>query len=854
MNLPLRDKQIEVRKFLQDIFNTNFAEISDVFGRNGTKDEKKDNKTTKKMLLSGKNDQEKAKIESLLSDAKIDVNEWFATGGTPEEFETLLSQAKTTIDFGIERIPVIPNSKALKKAGKLNLQGTPVDLERRNSIILSILEEVITLPALEQEEYLRKIYEKTNHQVSKSTLKAQIKELRKQKDKDARAQALLQLKQSRLAAINNGTPSFSVSPGASPGSPSSIPSSYSPQISPADSSFQSCLAPISNLSCRAAIENILIEYEFNQNKTLMDSPFIRAGEVAFHWFSENGARFYHSKNDGSFMFFNRRIYFLNSFDRDKKDYYFAFMQRETGMVNTTQSGRTFFETFKNQAIQHGHHINEFSWSYTNTPSNTIYFNLNNEANEIIKITPLAIEIMNNGGNADKIVLAPSDKIKPITYDPTTDIFEAEKKFDELITENLTCSASERLIIKLWTSGYLLLDYIHSKPILRFEGCQGSGKSSASDFISYLVYGKDWKKRPTAASNYTDATQNPIMIIDNIETKDLNQPFSDFLLTATTGIVKEKRKMGTDSEVVTERANCLININGIEPLSGPSAPEILTRTFICNFDGSYFKKGFIKEETLEQIKKYRDFILSGIIKRTSIVLKAISEGEMKKALILIEETLGKHHKSRCNEFLALMLLHHLVGVDESQYNNRVRDFFKAVSFVNNSTLEIAQDTNYISAALQSYFFAWRNAETLDNDYKLGGDTGSRRKFLESYSIKIQHNTIEKVKANDLFATLKKFTRDRSLEFPYSNTKQFAYRLNNDLEVIEKSGLKIESSLDRKGIKIYSIKDVNENALGEIFDQKNFYDDSKNGNNIINITNFLPIQDLRDVEKASIICEQ
>ena len=857
VSLPLRDKQRNVRKFLQELFNINFAEISDIFGRNGTKSKKNNNKTTKKLLLSGKTDEEKVKIQQLLSDAKIDVNEWFATGGTPQEFEKLLSQAKTTIDFGIERIPVAPKTK---KSKRLKLQGTPVDLEKRNSIILSLLEEIITLPALEQDEYLKKIYERCNHQVSKSTLKAQIKEIKKQREKEIKAKALQQLKESRLAAINNGTAQASTSPSSvspsmsNPNLPSSFPSnnqSLQP-LQSNDNSFQSCLSPVSNLSCRAAIENILIEYEFSQNKTLLSSPFIRAGEVAFQWFTDNGAKFYRSKNDGSFMFFNRRIFFLNSYDRDKKDNYYAFMQKETGMVNTSQSGRTFFETFKNLSIQHGRRINELSWNYTNTPSKTIYFNLNNKANEIIKITPLATEIMDNGGNADRIVLAPSDKIKPITYESDTDIFEAEIKFDELITENLTCSEPERLIIKLWTSSFLLIDYLHSKAILRFEGTQGSGKSSASDLISYLVYGKDWKKRPTTASNYTDATHNPVLIIDNIETKDLSQSFSDFLLTASTGIVKEKRKMGTDSEVITERANCLININGIEPLSGPSAPEILTRTFICNFEERYFQKGFIKTETLEEIKKYRNMILSGIIKRTSIVLNAISEGEMKKALILIENTLGKHHKSRCNEFLALMLLNHLVGVDESQYNKRVQDFFRAVCFVNNSTLEIAQDTNYISAALQAYFYAWRNAEDLDNDYNLGGDTGSRRKFLEHYSLRIRDNTIEEVKANELFTTLKKFARDRSLEFPYTNTKQFAYRLNNDLEIIEKSGLKITIEQDRLRFRLYTIQYQNDTTRKK-FRKTNFLKKLKNSNDPINIANFLPIKDLRDVEKASIIYE-
>jgi len=705
--------------------------------------------TARELLLQAPDDSD------LKADAKIDVNEWFATGKTDkaDEFKNILSNAKTTIDFGIDRILSTSN------------------LDERNAVLIDVLSEIASLPAIEHDEYLKKIYDKTNKTISRATLKAQIKEIKKEQEQNAKAFAIQQAKQKKIESF---TLNQSVTPGA---------------------------------SCRAAIEAILVDYEFNKNHSMMDSPFIRAGEVAFNWFESNGAKFYRAKYAGPFMFYNHKIYYLDSSDREKRHDYFAFMQRETGMVNTSQSGRTFFETFKNLTVERGHKINEFSWTWTDTVSNTVYFNLNNNSNELIRISPKNIEIIYNGGNFDNIVLSPSEKIKAINYIPDVDILTAEHLLQSIIIDNLTCSPEERLIIKLWTCTFLLIGYLHSKAILRFEGAQGSGKSTASEVISYLIYGKDWKKHPTLASNYADAVQSPFLIIDNIETKNLTEPFVDFLLMATTDIVKEKRRAGTDSEIITERANCLININGIEPLSGPSASEILTRTIICNFDTSFFRKGMIKERMFSEIKKNRDIILSGLFKKTQIILQAITAGQMENMLVLIEETLGNHHKSRCNEFLALMLLYHLIGSTSAEDQTiRINEFFTAISAVNINTMEIAADTNPISNVLQSLFSAWNNAKRLDNNLSLGGDIGSRRKFIDIYNIEIKNNIIFDIRANDLFSTLKKFARTNSLEFPYSNVKQFARRFSNDKNMIEQNGIQISTKKDRDKFTLYTIKDV------------------------------------------------
>jgi hypothetical protein len=53
----------------------------------------------------------------------------------------------------------------------------------------------------------------------------------------------------------------------------------------------------------------------------------------------------------------------------------------------------------------------------------------------------------------------------------------------------------------------------------------------------------------------------------IEARQMTEDLTTFMLTSITGIAKEKRKAGTDSEKVIERTKCLLNTTGIEPLGG-----------------------------------------------------------------------------------------------------------------------------------------------------------------------------------------------------------------------------------------------------------------------------------------------
>ena len=142
---------------------------------------------------------------------------------------------------------------------------------------------------------------------------------------------------------------------------------------------------------------------------------------------------------------------------------------------------------------------------------------------------------------------------------------------------------------------------------RFEGPSGSGKTTASKLISTLLYGSPQHKKATDAANYTDGSQNPLIALDNIEARQMTEELTTFMLTSITGIAKEKRKSGTDTETVIERTKCLLNSTGIEPLGGELA-EVLSRSFIIRFDmDEQASDCFLEATVLAAIGEHRDYI-------------------------------------------------------------------------------------------------------------------------------------------------------------------------------------------------------------------------------------------------------
>ena len=56
--------------------------------------------------------------------------------------------------------------------------------------------------------------------------------------------------------------------------------------------------------------------------------------------------------------------------------------------------------------------------------------------------------------------------------------------------------------------------------MKFTGYASSGKSTAAKFITMLLFGDEQLSDPSAAAAYSAAVNNPIVVIDNLEDRDL----------------------------------------------------------------------------------------------------------------------------------------------------------------------------------------------------------------------------------------------------------------------------------------------------------------------------------------------
>ena len=541
VTLPLSETQISARQ-----------ELTERFGLTASVGPKELAK-----LLAGRSAQEIQAAEALLATAKIDVNDYIAAGHTREDFERLLAEASTPIEFGVRSLP----------------EGA--EEEERNRLLEPILGEISEQSPLEQSRLLKLVQERIGGGVSMATLKEQIRAIQKDRKVEFRNE---KKKAKRMS-------------GAMPG------------------------------SCRARVDEVLIDTELENGAP----DYTLAAEAAYDWFTANGAQFFHTLQGEPFMYFDNAIYWMDSPDRGRKRHYAAMLYKHTGMVPTSNGGRTFFEVLPSLAMIRGQVRDHFSWLHTDVASYTVYFNLNNPEHEIAKITPDEIQIMKNGGNEDGIILDGSRKMKPLKFLPDADLEEADRLLVDLLVGNMTCPQGDRFLILSWLSCFLLIDFAGTRPMTRFEGSAGSGKTTASKITSTLLYGEPQHKKATDAANYTDGSQNPLIVLDNIEVKQMTEDLTTFMLTSITGIAKEKRKSGTDSETITERTKCLLNTTGIEPLCGELS-EILSRSFVINFDlANQASDCFLESEVISAIQQNRDLIISAIMKRTSHVLAMIRDG-------------------------------------------------------------------------------------------------------------------------------------------------------------------------------------------------------------------------------------
>jgi len=320
------------------------------------------------------------------------------------------------------------------------------------------------------------------------------------------------------------------------------------------------------------------------------------------------------------------------------------------LINQSSSvGRFIITHIKNAAMQRASFTHMGAWSLYREPA-TIF--VHTGSNTLLRVDKDGATEQPNAMGEDHVLIEMPIRRSAIKWNPDTTIKKGLDYLFGLIARNIPCKKEDRYLVVCWTMGILFREYIRSKPLIRFVAKSSSGKSTATKLLSQLVYCEEAINPPasTVASIYYMARSHPLLLFDNIETRNMVPEFENFLLTASTGGAKAKRKLASDTGVIMERTNCLVCSNGIEPLT---RSELINRTIEINLDISlYGRVGFHEFAVIKRITSHRDYIFSAFLKLSQkYVFPRILNSEVGR----ISRAFPQHSMERFNDYFALMAL-------------------------------------------------------------------------------------------------------------------------------------------------------------------------------------------------------
>lgn len=571
------------------------------------------------------------------------------------------------------------------------------------------------------------------------------------------------------------------------------------------------------MPCADLVRAMIIAQEFDHDaaRSTGKANWNVISRYVFEWFKRHGAVLLRTSAGDVFMYFRGKAYRVTARDKD----FIALLHDVVKVSVTGKEIKILISTFANLAYSHSKESDMFSWLHTDFNELAIYVNLNNPEDQIARMTPGNVEILQNGNNPYGIFLVNSKKIAPIHYVPGVGIHECMSRFDSLITRHLTCAPIDREFLKAWIMSFLLMDLSSTRPHGRFQGSVGSGKTTASKFISTLLFGAPQQKIGTMAANYSDAAVNPLVILDNVETTNIDKGLISCILTCCTAIGREKRKPGTLNETITEYSKCLINTNGIEPFAA-HLTEIMTRTFIFEFDIEYATLDFFSEAAaIQAIRAERDIILSSLFHRTAYVLDMIRQGYFEKTKRMLNTVLGDYSKRRCNDYVALMYMMYYAEENEPESFRQIRyenigvNFQYAIESQEIINKQLILDSNSIACCIDGLFSEYVPA-FIQKHY---GEGDAMSKFEDTYGklnfqrLDRDHFGLVKVSAVKLHVAMKAYARRHGIEYTFRYASQLGQRIKSEIGVLSDAGYIVDITQGANNLKEYTITPKSGNRI-------------------------------------------
>jgi hypothetical protein len=380
---------------------------------------------------------------------------------------------------------------------------------------------------------------------------------------------------------------------------------------------------------------------------------VEIASTLFKWFKANKkSEFFFDDECNYYLFVSGKLVTVGS------DEFEALILSVAGISSVTQMGRIVEDTFEKSAIIEGKKMTRENWLHTDRKNHTVYLSLKSEKDELLRITPDEITLVPNGNNSDHVFMVnlPEDKLQATEYIELDEkqLEEALRLVNDLVVTHIPASNADKWMAFAWRMSYPLFDFTTAHLITRFQGGSTQGKTTACRLLCLSLYGEDYVDKSTVAGFYSDASINPLVIEDNLESNAFfsDQKKVDFYLAAATGGSKQKRNTKTKSGLIREKIRSLVMCNGIESIA---KSELSSRMMVIDCEKDSYPSNYNVGVLLE-IEQKRNEIFSAECLITQKVLQRIKNGEWIEILNKLEDQFPNHPKARMFDHLAIMILY------------------------------------------------------------------------------------------------------------------------------------------------------------------------------------------------------
>jgi hypothetical protein len=369
-----------------------------------------------------------------------------------------------------------------------------------------------------------------------------------------------------------------------------------------------------------------------------------------------------------------------------------------------------------------------------------------------------------------------------------------------VASHIPCVDHERWFAFGWRLSYPLYDFTTSHFHLRLQGKQAQGKSTASAVLGCSLYGDDALNKSTVASLYSDASINPLIIEDNLETQNFyggDEGRPDFYLSAATGGAKQKRDGKPGSGMITERIRALVMTNGIESIA---KSEQTSRMMIIECDREKYGSNYTSA-VLHEIKRNRNRLLSANFVLAQRVLKRIEAGDWMKVQERIQREYPDHPKNRMIEHLSVVFLfleeYFKAAEKEEDLWDLLDKWMK--SQADSATAEIVESDPIIQALDIIRESAWKedalNPLLEESKEKLRRMKVRKDELLAKVtSVRLKEFLIEGT-AKDLFSSFSSsFEVHARSKFPIRNSLNLVKRMDAVKREMEDQGYMVTEAMD------------------------------------------------------------